>query len=54
VNVRKLTVFLKREVIQGFEYVRLEFGKMGQFINLTEKSLDIKTALKKWTSGHPV
>jgi hypothetical protein len=43
VNVRNLKVFLKQEdIIEGFKHARIQFRKRGHFINLTEKSLDIK------------
>jgi hypothetical protein len=43
VNVHKLTFVLKKEYItEGFKYVRMKFRKREHFINLTEKSLDIK------------
>jgi hypothetical protein len=43
VLVPKLTVVSEKEcIIEGFKYVKLKVGKRGHFINLTEKSLDIK------------
>jgi hypothetical protein len=50
VNVRKLTIVSKQEyIIEGFKYVRMKFRKKGHFVNLTEKSPNIKTTLKKRT-----
>jgi hypothetical protein len=39
-------VVLKEEgIIEGFKFVRINFRKIGHFINLTEKNPDIKNYL---------
>jgi hypothetical protein len=48
VNIRKLTVLRKRgDTIEGFKYGRIRLKKRGHFINLTEKSPDIKNYPQK-------